>query len=79
MKFPARTTAILSWAMGVTVVVSEWFLYARATSGFPGQVNTTYFVVLRVSASLTYFAVLFAVGAVVWLLGEIRDRLPERR
>ena len=78
MKFPARAIAILLWAMGVVVVASEWFLYTRTLGALLGQANTTYVVALRMGSGLTYFAVLLALGAIVWLLGEIRDRLPER-
>jgi hypothetical protein len=78
MKFPARAIAIAVWLLAVVVAVIEWLSVQRALHQMP-QMDDTYYLVLRVGAALSYFAGLFGLGAIVWLLGEIRDRLAERR
>ncbi len=78
MKLPTRTIAIVLWIIGIGLVGNEWLSFHRAVYDFPQATNTTYYVIFRIGAAVTYFAGMFGLGAIVWVLGEIRDRLPER-
>ena len=77
MKFPARTAAITIWVLAVATVVFAWLDARQFIHQFQTTGDNTYYLVVRVGAGLMYFGVLLAFGASVWLLGEIRDRLPK--
>jgi hypothetical protein len=75
MKLNANKFAVAIWIATAMIVagqlISEFYLSAPVAFEF-GR----FLMVLLYS--LLYPAILAALGAVVHLLGEIRDRLPER-
>ena len=77
MKLPARVIAILLWVMAVALV-GDQLLELQRLHQMP-EVGDTFYVVLHVGNALTYLSTLIALGAIVWLLGDIRDRLAERK
>ena len=77
MKFPARTIAILLWILAVALAADQMLQFQKFRE-MPDAGDTVY-VVVHLGNALTLLSALLALGAIVWLLGEIRDRLPERQ
>jgi len=74
MKLNASKFAVAIWIVAATLVVTQLLadVYLRSN---PITIETFLFFLLF---SLLNPAILAALGAGVHLLGEIRDRLPER-
>ena len=77
MKFPARIVAVIVWVLAIALAATEWTTFKQSAEELMSH-DATYYVAFRVGESLTYLVALFAAGGVLWLLAEIRDRLPER-
>jgi hypothetical protein len=79
MKLPTRTIAIVIWALGVTVIAAGWYASLMLAHNFPTSMSDTPVTMLmRADNSLTYLWEALGLGAIIWVLGEIRDRPTQK-
>ena len=77
MKLSARKFAVAIWVVAAMTVVIQVLPYVNLMNA-SSHMDTGRIVLYLVNALVFPGSFLAALGAVVYLLGEIRDRLPER-
>jgi hypothetical protein len=75
MKLNAKKFAVAIWTVAAALVVTQLFADVYRSSS---PINDVGRVLVFLLFSLLNPAILAALGAGIHLLGEIRDRLPER-
>ncbi len=83
MRLAARKFAVLLWVGAVILAIQIWYSFTR--SSVPINVPVSEFrlrlIVGDFAWTVFYSGGFFILGAIIWLLGDIRDRLdpgPER-
>jgi hypothetical protein len=75
MKLPTRAIAVLIWVIAIAVTASSSYASLRLAHSIPEPMrDTLVFTLTRADNSLTYLWQAFGLGAIIWVLGEIRDR-----
>jgi hypothetical protein len=79
MKLPTRAIAIIIWSLAVTVTAAGWYASMMIDHNFPTpMIDTPVSMLMRADNSLTYLWEALGLGAIVWVLGEIRDRATHK-
>ena len=77
MKVRARTSAILLWCGAIFLGVQIWigFAYTSYPINMPAAEFRTQIFIGDIGWTIFYTGGFFIVGAIIWILGDIRDRL----
>ena len=78
MRFPARKFAVFLWVGAAIVLASIWLDMSLLFSSPPGlTANESLQILLKgaVVPTIIDMSILIGAGAIIWLLGDIRDRL----
>lgn len=76
MAFPTRKLAILFWIVAVAIVVAQQITHPILFKGALDSAGAFHVALDALTRSLMYGGSIAAIGAIIHLLGEIRDALP---
>ena len=79
MKFPARKVAIVIWFFGAAFFVLQQMRYPIFERGMFETDRTRLTMIAALANAFLYPGVIAGLGAIVHLLGEIRDATPPRK
>ena len=77
--FPAKKVAIALWVVAAVVFVLQQYSFPMLMRGMFDNSGELMVALDRIANAVLYPGVMAALGAIVYLLGEIRDATPPRQ